>query len=275
MCAGAAGSYAPARIERVMRTPAQSCTILLILCLASLVAACAPRLDPREDAAVQAVFDQVKHHDFVAIESRLPPLRRTAVTDERLQVEAGLIPDQPPSAVKLVSLSTATIPAGRQTSEVKEYFYPDRMLVVSTAIRSQAGEPQRIVGFNIQPFSKAALAVGRFSLADKSTTQYFLLGLAALIPLLLVLALAILSRDRRTGWKPLWTVFILIGFMQLSVDWTSGAIVFQPLALVLLGASVSRGALDVSPWVVAISLPLGALVYLGRVWFAPRADEID
>ena len=253
----------------------RTCTVLLILCLAGLAAACAPRLDPRDDAAIQAVFDQVKRHDLVDIEARLPPLRRTAVTDERLQVEAGLIPDQPPSAVKLISFATTTVPAGRQTSVVREYFYPDRMLVVSTTIRQQAGEPPRIVGFNIQPFSKAALAVGRFSLADKSTIQYFLLGLAALIPLLLVLALAILARDRRTGWKPLWTAFILVGFMQLSVDWTTGAIVFQPLALVLLGASVSRGALDISPWVVSISLPLGALIYLGRVWFMPRADDVD
>jgi hypothetical protein len=258
-----------------MRIPTQPCTFLLILCLAGLAAACAPRLDPGEDAAARAVFDQIKHHDFATIEAALPPIRRNAVTDERLHVEAGLIPDQPPSAIKLISFSTSTILAGRVTNVVKEYFYPDRMLVVSTAIRRQAGEPLRIVGFHIQAFSQAALAVGRFSLAGKSTTQYFLLGLAALIPMLLVLALALLARDRRTGWKWLWTAFILVGFMRLSVDWTTGAIVFQPLALMLLGASVSRGALDISPWVVSISLPLGALVYLGRVWFMPRADEID
>jgi len=45
--------------------------------------------------------------------------------------------------------------------------------------------------------------------------------------------------------------------------------------VVLLGASVNRGALDISPWIVTISLPLGALVYLGRLWFAPPPEEAE
>jgi len=274
MGAGHASGYALCRIERAMRTLTRAPTVFLIVCLAGLLAACAPRLDPRADAT-QGIFDLAKRHEFAALEARLPPLRRTAVTDARLQAQAALIPDQPPQSVRLVGSNVTRAADGDQIAVTREYLYPDRLLVVSTAIRDQAGKPAEILGFNIQGFNKAALAVGRFSLAGKSPMQYFLLGLAALIPLLLVVALAALARDKTIRWKWLWTIFILIGFTQLSVNWASGAILFEPLGVVLLGASVNRGALDISPWIVTISLPLGALVYLGRLWFAPPPEEAE
>jgi len=258
-----------------MRTPTRARVILLTLCLASLLAACAARLDPAQDAATEAVFDQIKRHDFASVEARLSPPLRTAVTDARLQVEAARIPDQPPQAERLVSFNTASGQGGRRTSVVREYLYPDRLLVVSTAVREQVGQSPQVLAFNIQAFGRAALEVGRFGLNGKSTIQYFFLGLAMLIPLLLICALAVLARDAKARRKWLWTPFILIGVMQLSVNWATGAILFQPLGIVLFGASVIRGPLDVSPWIVSISLPLGALVYLGRLWFAPMGDEVE
>jgi hypothetical protein len=267
--------YAGLRIERAMRIPMRASVFLLILCAAALATACAARLDSSGDAAVQAVFDQVKAHDFAAVEARLPPRLRTAVTDTRLQVEAGMIPDQPPLQTRLVSAETIARGEARETSMVREYLYPDRLLVVSTTVVAQPGKTPIVLGFNVQPFSRAALAVGRFSLRHKSSIQYFLLGLAAAIPLLLVWALAALARDRAAKWKWLWTLFILVGFTQLSVNWTTGALLFQPLSLLLLGASVGRGPLDVSPWVVTVSLPVGALAYLSRGWFRRRPEDID
>jgi len=275
MGARRASVYALHRIERAMRTPTRACAILLTLCMAGLIAACAARLDPAQDAATRAVFDQVKRRDFASVEARLSPRLRTAVTDARLQVQAALIPDPPPQAVKLVNFETADVQGGRQTSVVREYLYPDRLLVVSTAIREQTGQPAQILAFNIQAVGRAALAVGRFSLRGKSTTQYFLLGLAVLIPLLLICALGVLARDAKARFKWLWTPFMIVGFMKLSVNWATGAVLFQPLGVVLFGASVTRGPLDVSPWIVSISLPLGALVYLGRVWFTPVVDETE
>jgi hypothetical protein len=258
-----------------MRTQPLPCAALLVLLLAGSLAACAPRLDPRSDAETLAVFDQARQHDFAGIEARLPPLRRTAVTDARLQAQAALIPDRPAQAVKPVGFSTETSGDVHQTGVTREYFYPDRLLVVSTVIRASPGRPAEIAGFDIRAFPTAALAASRFSLAGKSTMQYFLLGLAMAIPLMLVVALAALARDRRTRWKWLWTPFIMIGLTRLSVDWSTGAILFTPFTLTPLGAAVGRGPLDIAPWVVSVSIPVGALIYLGRLWFAPRPDEAD
>jgi hypothetical protein len=246
-----------------------------MLSLAVLVVACAATPDPRQDADSRAVFDAARRHDFAAIEARLPPSLRTAVTDARIQAQAAVIPDQPPLLVKLSGFHSARAGAATRISTTREYFYPDRLLVVTTVIDEAPGQPAQVLGFNVQPFARTALAVGRFDLAGQSSIQYFLLGLAVAIPLLLVLALARLAQDRAARWKWAWTLFILVGFMRLSVNWTTGALLFQPFAIVLLGAAVERGPLDVSPWVVSISLPLGALVYLGRAWFSARPEDLD
>jgi hypothetical protein len=247
----------------------------LILCLAGLLTACAARVSPGEDAAARAIFDRLRRRDFAPLEAELPPRLRTAVTEARLETLAALIPDEAPRAVKLADATATSVRGGRLITVLRESIYSDRVLVVSTTLLEPAGAPPRFAGVNVQSYGRAALTAGRFSLTGKSSMQYFMLGLAVLIPLLLVYALTALARERASGWKWLWTPFILIGFTQLSSNWATGAIVFQPLSLLLLGASVSRGPLDLSPWVVTISLPLGALIYLGRVWFAAPPEDRD
>ena len=61
--------------------------------------------------------------------------------------------------------------------------------------------------------------------------------------------------------------------MRVSVNWATGAILFEPFTVIPLGAAVARGPLDISPWIVSVSLPLGAMIYLSRLWFAAPADE--
>jgi hypothetical protein len=256
-----------------MRTPPAA--LLLILSLIGPVSACAPRLDPKDAAETQAVFDHARARDVAGIEARLAPHLKTAVTDTRLQAQIAVIPDLPAQAVKLASFHTTRSGSARGTSVTREYLYPDRVLVVVTTIAEAPGKPTQIAQFDVHAFSRAALGVGRFSLTGKSSMQYFLLGLAVAIPLLLVLALASLARDKTARWKWAWTLFILIGLMRVSVNWATGAILFEPFVLVPLGASVERGPLDISPWIVSISLPLGALIYLGRLWFAAPSDDGD
>jgi hypothetical protein len=263
------------RFERAMRIPASPAAVLLTLSLIGLLPACTLRLDPKDAAASQAVFDHARARDIAGIEARLAPHLKTAVTDTRLQAQAALIPDRPAQVVKLVDFQTGESGGARATSVTREYVYPDRVLVVVTTIAAAPGQPAQIAQFDVHAFSRAALAVGRFSLAGKSSMQYFLLGLAVAIPLLLVVALAALAREKTARWKWAWTLFILFGLMRVSVNWATGAILFEPFTVIPLGAAVARGPLDISPWIVSVSLPLGALIYLGRLWFAAPADEGD
>jgi hypothetical protein len=69
--------------------------------------------------------------------------------------------------------------------------------------------------------------------------------------------------------KWLWVLFILFGVMQFTLDWNTGQHQIGYYALNLFSASAV--AQPYGSWVLSVSLPLGALVYLvRRIWNHPR-----
>ena len=59
-----------------------------------------------------------------------------------------------------------------------------------------------------------------------------------------------------------WVIFILLGFVAITVNWTTGALAFQPLSFHVLGAGAR--AAPFSPWFVTVSFPLGAVIFLWK-----------
>jgi hypothetical protein len=57
-------------------------------------------------------------------------------------------------------------------------------------------------------------------------------------------------------------LFILFGVGNFALDWTTGEWQFAPLHVHLLSASVSANLYG--PWVLSVSVPLGALLFLWR-----------
>jgi len=65
-------------------------------------------------------------------------------------------------------------------------------------------------------------------------------------------------------------VFILFGFVQITVNWTDGGININPLYFQLLGAGFSKGS-PYAPVLISISIPVGAVMFLLRrkKWLTP------
>lgn len=67
--------------------------------------------------------------------------------------------------------------------------------------------------------------------------------------------------------RRLWLIFILVGFGELAVDWSTGVLSLKLLALQLCSAAALAPLYG--SWSVAVCLPLGALVFLLRPRNAP------
>jgi asparagine N-glycosylation enzyme membrane subunit Stt3 len=63
---------------------------------------------------------------------------------------------------------------------------------------------------------------------------------------------------KRRKW--LWILFILFGFGKLSINWTTGQWGVMVLAAQLFSASAA--AAYFGPWIVSVSLPVGAVLFL-------------
>jgi hypothetical protein len=117
-----------------------------------------------------------------------------------------------------------------------------------------------IMRVNIEFLSPQEKQIGEFSLKDKSFFHLTFLAAAILIPAFILLTLIQFIRLPEACQKSRWLVFITLGVMNFHLNWFTGGLTFDFLSVSLLGAGVSKlGAYD--PWIISVSLPIGALLF--------------
>jgi hypothetical protein len=90
--------------------------------------------------------------------------------------------------------------------------------------------------------------------------RWIFAALAIFIPLLIFTSafLCFINRPKR---RVLWLIFIFTGFFQINFNWSTGPISFYPLGVIFFGFKINQ--IDsVGPWILSVSLPLGAVIYL-------------
>jgi hypothetical protein len=106
-----------------------------------------------------------------------------------------------------------------------------------------------------------------FMIAGVPPLYYGVLGLAVAMPLFILYS-AIVCFRRKPHRRWLWLLFILLGIGKLSVVWVPGPlnldyVRISPLSVQLLGAGIKKMPIY-DPWVLSVSFPLGAAVFLWR-----------
>ena len=107
-----------------------------------------------------------------------------------------------------------------------------------------------------------AMRANAFSLTDRPMREYAFLALAALSPLIIIIALISLARSLRVRRKGLWMLGMIIGVGALTMNWTTGAVGLRPLFIDPFGLWVLHADTPAAPWMITVSLPVVALVYL-------------
>lgn len=99
-----------------------------------------------------------------------------------------------------------------------------------------------------------------FSFLGREPGNYAYLVLAAAAATFSI-GSAVLAAFRRMG--VLWVLFCLVGAPTASINWTTGAQSFRLFQAQLLSAGLWRPG-SVGPWILAFSLPIGAIATLLR-----------
>ncbi len=99
------------------------------------------------------------------------------------------------------------------------------------------------------------------------------LALSLVVFALVVVAFADCLKARPPKWL-LWLFFILLGFCPVSLNMKSGSITVELLSVLVLGVKIFRdGSGDGAAWVLGFSVPVGALIWLGRSRFGTRSQQ--
>lgn len=243
-------------------------SIALCLCFTGCNrAALVKKVVPQEDEVFARKYvELLRHRAFDQIEPKLDPSISAFGVRNRLVAMADMFPDEEPKSTKVVAYNL-------HHSLSLEYEFPDRWLLVDISVK-RVGDYSTITSFRVTPIPDSLEYINRFSLVGKSGLQYVILGLAVAAPIFTFYVLAFCLRTKNQSRKWLWAIFILVGVGKLGVNWTTGALIFTPLAVNIPcgGATTINGLYG--PWVVTMNLPLGAILFLRKRSKSPASNEV-
>lgn len=243
--------------------------LLLLALLALLLVGCDQKallnkIVPKDDDAFARHFlDLVRTGDYAAADAMLDASMQGAPSTSGLHDLNGVLAHGEPLSVEIIGCyffaKTSTEGSGHDTTLSYQIHFADSWVAGNVIVAHPSGK-RLITTARFQPIADSLETLNRFTLSGKSVIHYLVFAGCVLVPtfILVVLIICIRSRIRR---KWLWIIFILLGFGQFQLNWTTGHFNFQPISFVIPGASFFRPGMY-SPWVLGVAIPVGAIVFL-------------
>ena len=241
---------------------------IVLLCM--VLAGCGLPVSPEafnsspEAVTLRSIVQRLVAKDFASIESQLDPVLSGKNMRPELEQVAALLPPEPISKVEAVAWNTVSMSGQpRHTRVVAEYSFANKQWFVISAELTGEAHAYRIYNFNVEPLSAPLSQINAFTLAGKSMTHYLFLMAAVLAAVVSLVAFVQCVRTKGLRRKWLWLIFIAMGAVTFTLNWSSGAIHINPLAFNLFSAAVLRMGW-LGPWTVTFCLPIGAVWFLLR-----------
>ena len=240
--------------------------LLVLLAFATLLTGCDQqamfeKLIPKKEAAfARQIYLQLAAKDYASIEKQLDPKAQAPSARAVLEQMAAIFPAEEPKSINTVASNRSTVNAVTTYNLKFEYEYSGVWLLADVVLQ-RSGDQLTILGLHVNPMKQSLKAVNRFTFEGKSPVQYIIFVLAVVVPLFIVCVLVLCIRTPIAKRKWLWLVFVAIGFVQLSVNWTDGSYGIQPLSFALLGAGFFRAG-PYAPFILNVAIPIGAIVFL-------------
>ncbi len=237
--------------------------LLAVLLLAPLAACQLPWLSAQQDADLRGVFEQVRGGDLGKLEAAFDPQFRPPTLHADLPGWRALVPPGTPKIQRL-NQAVSTDKQGRTNYGAGyEYDYPGKALLVLVEMRQDAFGKKTVTLFQVRGAPPHLVDDYRFSLTNRKPFQYGFLFLVVLAPLIGLWGIVAVWRapDLPRRWKPLWTLAMVIGFMDLTMDWRTGDVFLQTANLHILYITAKRFS-PLSPWLISTSLPLASIAFL-------------
>jgi hypothetical protein len=247
-----------------MKTP------LLALLSAALAALCGcsrtalvEKMAPQDvqQASLKAVSDLRARH-FDALNQTLVDSLRNQDHAADFNAMASFFPDEQPKAVNPVGYYFNTGTSGSRYDITYEYEFSHLWVLVQFSWVRADGN-LRILNFHVNSSRDSLAQRNAFTFKGTGPVHYvvLLLGTVALAVSLTSLVACIRTKNLKRRW--LWIIFIIFGIGAFSVNWTTGAYQIAFLRVQLLSFSAFAPAGE--PWTVAVSVPVGAVVFLERL----------
>lgn len=219
------------------------------------------RRDPvpeETDRFAREFIGALRGRDMTRAEQLFSPEFKKRDFRKALSKVSGMLTEGQLTGIKQIGSQVIKTGDKTRTSLTYEFSYEDRWLLVNVVVDGTPGNHQ-VWGVHVNPLA-APMSQNAFMLTGKSGGHYLFLGFAAVVVAfsLAMLICCVVTKVRR---KWLWILFMLVGFGKISINWATGQVGFQKIAVQLPWVAASKMG-PYAPWIVSISLPVGALLFL-------------
>lgn len=239
---------------------------LILLGLVTLLPGCDQqamfeKFIPKEESAIaKKVLSQLAAKNYGALEKQLDPSVNNVSVQAALEQMAAMFPSEETKSINSVGANTSTVKDVTTYDLTFEHEFSNAWLLTNVVLQRR-GNQLTVLGLHVNPMKQSLKESNKFTFAGKSIIHYIVFGLAIAIPLFIVYALVLCFRTPIVKRKWLWLLFVALGFVQLSLNWTDGGYGIQPISFVLLGAGFFSAG-PYAPVILNIAFPLGAVVFL-------------
>lgn len=228
----------------------------------ALIAAlgCSPGIPKDEERFALELMSLMRHRRTEEALARMEPSLRTPATRSSLEGIERMLPQGEPIRVDTVGAGVFTnMKTGERTANLTfQLQYPSTWFLAVIAVRT-TGSERSLMGFHVRPLPDSLQRLNAFRLRGKSFRQ-LALGAMGIVAFAVSIAGVVACARSPIRRKPLWMLISALGAGQVMIDWTTGAAATRPLSVLLFSAGLGR-ANQYAPWVLSISVPVGAILF--------------
>jgi hypothetical protein len=221
----------------------------------------ASRVNPEQDEFGRRFVESVWTNDLEFLDQLSPRVLQVPGVMDRLYEFRSRLPGDGPGEVRLVDAGPAHGDGWRYQPLVYQLQADGQWARFALVVMERDG--QRFIDrFEAQALPASMHELHALTFRGKSWTHLVFVGLAA-FALLFSVAAAVRVARTRMGGRWLWVALALLGVGRVSLNWTTGQVMTQPLVVLLLPTAwVKHGPVD--PWIVSFAFPIGAIVVWER-----------
>jgi hypothetical protein len=217
---------------------------------------------PQTQVEAEGYFNQLRNHQMDQLEGELDTsLGSPEEIRETLARMVEVFPQGAPMSVKLVGYNRVEL-ADVETNRISlEYEFPQKWLIADVTTQKR-GEFTTVTEFHVSQVQAPLEVVNGFTLRGKGVAHYAMLLLWVLAIAVQLFAFYECIRTEMKELKWFWLIFIAFGVGRVTMNWATSETSFQ-LLNVQIPASMAWAAFY-GPWILSVSLPVGAIVFLAK-----------
>jgi hypothetical protein len=241
--------------------------LLMILISITTISLFSCKTDIGMDLVPQKQLEFTKKYLEIIRENKLDSLKKVlafnlveVIDEEALSTLSIYFPtNEDPKNILLIGSNNVEYGDSSTTEITLQYEFSNNFVLGDLFLITK-NDQIKISGIHINPISVSLEKTNELTFSNKSFVHYLFLMFGILSFLFIIYTLIVCAKSK-INKKWLWIIFILFGFSRLMLNWTTGKVAVSIIAFQLFGFGITSSGLY-APWIVSISFPLGAIIFL-------------